>query len=107
MASTSKIMKKKNVNIFRLRQLWEKWLTVGMVVAIVTTTAALAPAIVPSTYSFLKENTIRISLYSKIKIWEVLKGALSYHLVVCIIIALFHMALKTSNSSFRSVKLSV
>ena len=51
MASTSKIMKKKNVNIFRLRQLWDKWLTVGMAVAIVATTAALAPAITPSTYS--------------------------------------------------------
>ena len=39
-----------------------------MTVAIVATTAALAPAITTSTYSFLKENRIRISLYSKIKI---------------------------------------
>ena len=47
--------KKKNVNIFRLRQWWEKWLTVGMAVAIVATTAALAPAITPSTYSLEKK----------------------------------------------------
>ena len=35
--------------------MWEKWLTVGMAVAIVATTAALAPAITPSTYSLEKK----------------------------------------------------
>ena len=51
MASTCKIMKrkrkKKDVNNFRLRQLWEKWLKVGMAVAAIAITATLAPAITP------------------------------------------------------------
>ena len=38
------------------KKLWERRLTVGMAVAIVATTAALAPAITPSVYPLKKKK---------------------------------------------------
>ena len=67
----------------------KKRLTVGMAVAIVATTAALAPATTPSENTLEKKRGLESAYTMDEFFWEVLKGTLSYHLAVCIIIALW------------------